>query len=534
MTSNMSIEEVRAVCLKSYAALCELLQEDGWFDSVHRELCDWLQGHIESDYAAGRITERNVTMPRGSLKTTIVTKYLPIWIAIQPPEKFGLSGSDTRTLLASNTHTNACKKLSDIRGVFDSHPLFKAAFPQLLPTRNCTWTDQAAEVSRVANWPESTFEACGLKTKKVGSHYNMIIEDDTVAPGGDDSRIDVTAPTVDEIEKGIGWHQAAYMLLVPKGLRIRIVVTTRWAEEDLVNYIRDNEAYGVFDYPAFDVHGNCVFSQFYTHDELDVIQKRIGPYMFSCLYLNKPLDASKRTFKKDWFHYIHRSEMPKHGYYTISVDPAISDKNTACETAITVIKHVADKDDYARSETWYLTDTVHGFMEPTKIAMTCLDFCQSLDAPVKRIIIESNAYQDSLKYTFRDEMRTRDMMIGISMIPSKKNKLMKIEALQPLFYRGQLIFIRGISNQIESQLTQFPNGKLVDLIDSLSMHLELYRGQKKRELYKPKKEVDEFEQAVQEIRKRHEEAFVYLQNSDTYDPFGEMDLAVEPTRIGVN
>jgi len=71
-----------------------------------------------------------------------------------------------------------------------------------------------------------------MKTKKTGTHYNVIIEDDTVAPDVEEMAAEVIMPSIEDIERGIGWHKQAYSLLVPKGFRVRIVVSTRWSDFD--------------------------------------------------------------------------------------------------------------------------------------------------------------------------------------------------------------------------------------------------------------------------------------------------------------
>ena len=212
---KVNLEEVRDACVNSYATFAQLMQDDGYFDPVHKTLCDWTQMHIErlekEMERTGRCKGRLAyIMPRGSLKSTIVTKHLSIWLTVRRYYKFG---DDTlRVMLAGNTHTNSKKKLSGIRGVYNTVELFKALFPDILPTSDCKWSDESACINRKSAFDESTYEIGSLNTKLTGRHYNVIIEDDTTAPDADEMMEDLTRPSTDTIQKAIGFHKAAIPL----------------------------------------------------------------------------------------------------------------------------------------------------------------------------------------------------------------------------------------------------------------------------------------------------------------------------------
>jgi len=480
--SKLNINQFKERCLASYADMCELLQDDGWFDPTHRRLCNFIQYHYEQ-YMAGKqdtALKIGVVMARGTLKTTIVTKYFPIWLAINDP--------NFRTLVASNTMNNARKKLRDIRGVFDSHELFRAMFPEFLHTSEA-WNNESACIPRTRDFPESTFEASGMKTKKTGTHYNLILEDDTVAPDESDTKIDITVPSRTTIEKGIGWHKGATALLVPKGVNIRIVVSTRWAEEDLIHHIRGVEHYKMFDVPALDGAGVPKFTNFYGVDKLADIRESIGDYMFSCLYLNAPLDASLRIFQSQWFTWIPQHQVPADGYLTIAIDPAISKHEDSCETSITMVQHSVHRN--GRAYQYWVHDEA-GHFSPFKTAELALNLCEANDnwKRLKVLMVENNAYQDALCSIIRDELIRRnnlrleagqeEMIVQTVGSPSSTHKDIRIQGMQPAFENGRILWVKGaVSEQTESQLTQYPTGRLRDRIDCFAMHRYLARGEQR-------------------------------------------------------
>ena len=495
MNENLQIkpEVLRSACKDYYSVFARTMQDSGWFDDVHEKLCDFIQYHILQAQETNDDVRICITMPRGSLKSTIVTKYLSAWLATRDP--------NTRILIATNSHTNACKKLEDIKGLYETHQIFRSLFPEVLPTKKQLWTAAAATLPRPMQFPEATFEGAGMGTKKTGSHYNVIFEDDTTAPDVSDMREDVTAPSQEDIERAIGWHRQANNLLVPKGLRVRIIVSTRWADYDLIQHVRENENYLFFDMPSLDEKGEANFTMFYSKEKLKDIESQIGPYMFSCLYLNRPMDSSKRKFQKEWFKLVKKNDLPPGGYWSIAVDPAISEKNEACETAITKVYHWMGED--KRPYMCWFKD-LHAHLNPLETATETLNVACDCLGKVS-ILIETVAYQQALKFILHDEMIRRGVNFDIIQINSRTSKNLRIEALVPYFANGRILFLEGgLTPQVESQLVQFPNGRLIDIVDSFSMHLKVYKGEKSAIQETKVESVDELsgEYILEQVRKK--------------------------------
>ena len=512
---------IKLACAKSYATFCHLMQGDEWFDPKHKELCDFIQAELERVFIGSASSSTKtvrilIVLARGSLKSTIVSKYLQVWLCL-PCEELPWKSENFRSLLAMNTHPNAREKMRGIRGLFDSNENFKALWPELLPNKNCKWSDEAACINRTKEFEEATFEGCGTKTRVTSRHFNAIFEDDTTAPeekGMTDS--DTLAPSIEEIDRAVGWHKRATALLVPKGPRIRIVVTTRWGDYDLVSYIKEHEDYKVFDMAAWDPKdgwsqddklrtGKPSMSIFYDTEQLKEIEVDVGPYMFQTLYLNNPIDASKRTFQDQWIHRVEPKDVPDdEGFFAIAIDPAIAQTKGACETAITRVKHII-KD--GRPLQYWMND-VHGHFLPLETATKALDLVEEAPEQTKYIIVEDIAYQAALKHILWDEMERRDIHVDIiSLKGSNKRgaKDARIEGMQPLFANRRIFLVKGLSPQTESQLKQFPHGKLVDIIDSFSMHRKLY---KRLKIYRPKPAAprvnpDSIEAVLASIKKRN-------------------------------
>lgn len=509
-----SIEELREAVLSRFSTFCMLMQDDGWFDPIHEQICDQIQEHLEHTGVLKALREGidvgtftadiGIVMPRGSLKSTIITKLFSVWLSLQDP--------NIRILIVGNTAPNAAKKLDDIRGLWDTNDLLRAMFPNLLPTRAQSWTGLAAELNRSKSFPEATYESAGTKTKVTGRHFNVTLQDDTVAPEKDEMQEEVVLPSRESLEQAIGWHKSSYPLLVPKGVRIRIVVSTRWADDDLIFHIRNKErGWFIVDIPATKdgtEDGEPNFTMFYSKQELQQIKENIGSYMFSCLYLNNPLPPGSRLFSAAHFQSYTDDQIPAEAGYYISIDPAISEKEKACETAI-----IGSFQFYSFL---FVHDIVHKRMNPFELISTALDLAERRMDRVKGIILETVAFQKSLVYFLLDEMRRREIYIPIIENPTRTAKDMRIAALQPLYENHQIFHRRGLDPILESQLAQYPHGKLIDVVDALASQLFVYRGLK----HKPKvaqslqSEEGSLWQALQGIRSKKEGCGLFARSYD--------------------
>ena len=107
-------------------------------------------------------------------------------------------------------------------------------------------------------------------------------------------------------------------------------------------------------------------------------------------------------------------------------------------------------------------------------------------------------------------MTRRRMTIPITRIPSPKGKKeMRIEAMQPRFADGKVFLVQGLSVEVESQLRQFPLGRLKDIIDSFSMHVKFRLQEQKLNL--PEYEHREDPNSIEAILK---EAHAIANSSD--------------------
>ena len=453
---------MRELGKQSLFFLCRGILGFGDLDKdIHEPVCKALQDYHNNPKVI-------ITLPRDWFKSSIGSIGYPIWRALDDP--------NSRGLIVQNSFSNACKKLQAIKQIFEKNSLFRALYPEILPDKNCRWSTDCLTVKRSAAHPEGTFEAAGTGTAVTSRHYNYIIEDDTVAPEKDAMKGLVQQPTQLEIEKAIGWHRVAMPLQLHPTKSQRVIIGTRWTEGDLIGWVSKNEpAYKKMEVCAETDAGDVVWDRF-DRDTLTQIEQALGPYMYSALYLNKPLAAINQIFHRDWILY-YSAMTKKEGarlIYCTSVDPAASDSEGSSDPDYNVVITTGVD---PKTGNVYVAKISRARMNPGELINAILDH-QAIFKPVV-VKIESVAYQRTINYWLR---RSRDKLGRRFYVEEVKHgrvsKVDRIRALQPYFADG-LIHIRPTMSELERELLSFPRGTHDDIIDALAMQIGFWNAETK-------------------------------------------------------
>jgi len=427
---------------------------------IHLPLCERLEAYEEN-------TRLEITLPRGWLKTTLCSQAYPMWRACRDP--------NVRILLVQNTSTNAVSKLSVIKNAFETNPVLRAIFPDVLPTPQNTWKSDSLCLNRSRSMSESTFEAAGVRTQVTSRHYDLIIEDDTVAPDFDDLGQENLCPTKDDISQAIGWHRLVPPLLINPSKSQNLVVGTRWFEKDLISWIHDHEDYFCFYERACredenglpDEHGKVTYQERFDEKTLLQLAKSMGPYMFSCLYLNKPLRSDDMIFRQEWFQYYET--LPRDLITYTTVDLGGDPEETMGEADYNVVM-TCGKD--LHKGRIYVIEYTREKCSPGELLDILFGHVRR-HHPVK-VGVETVAYQKSILYWMKEKKRAENLYFVIEPLRhTTRSKNMRIMGLQPVIASGTLLF-RTHHLPLISELLTFPLGVHDDLADTLAMQLELW------------------------------------------------------------
>lgn len=434
-----------------------------YFDpSIHLEPC-----HLLEDPKNTRLM---LVLPRGWLKTTLCSCSYPLWRAVKNP--------NVRYLLTQNTYTNAVSKLGRIKGIVEGNTLFRALWPEILPKAKDTWKSDALRLHRPRVFDEATFEAAGARTQVTSRHYNVIGEDDTVAPEHDDLGLAVVAPSQEEIEKAIGWHKLVPPLLDSPLTDQNLVVGTRWAERDLISWVEKNELFFKKYQRACregegrvaDAKAPAVYKGRFNDEVLGMIEATLGPYMFSALYMNQPMSGASMVFQSEWFDNAYYDTEPAGlvTYTTVDLagDPAETKSNPDYNVVLTTGKCL-------RTGIIYVLDAWRDKCNPGVVINQIFQHVERWH-PVK-VGIEAMAYQASMQYWVRERMKKQGQYFNVDGIHhGSRKKNVRIQGLQPLVAAGKMKFRVDMQDLITEMLA-FPLGANDDLADALAMQLEMWK-----------------------------------------------------------
>jgi len=457
-----TVEKLRDLGKKSFFFFARAIVGFGELDkNIHRPICKELENYEERPRLL-------IILPRDWFKSSLGSVAYPIWRAIKDP--------NIRVLITQNSFSNACKKLQAIKQIFEKNQLFRALYSDILPDKGCRWSSECLTIKRTSGHPEGTFEAAGTGTAVTSRHYDLIIEDDTVAPEKDALKGIIQQPTQLEIEKAIGWHRVAYPLQIHPTKSQRVVIGTRWAERDLLGWILENEKeYVVVDRKAIE-NGVAIWERF-DKEVLSQIEKSIGPYMFSSLYLNNPMSAINQVFKREWIQYydtVNKKEAARFVHCT-SVDPAASDSESSSDPDYNIVLTTAVD---PLSGNIYIRHYTRARMNPGELINAILEH-QAIYKPVV-VKIESIAYQRTINYWLKRMKEKLNRRFYVEEIKShgKTSKVDRIRALQPYFADG-VIYFKTHMSELERELLSFPRGAHDDILDALAMQIRFWNNETK-------------------------------------------------------
>lgn len=411
-----------------------------------------------------------VVMPRDHLKTSIATIADTLRRIVVNP--------NIRILLGNETATNASHFLRRIAAVFDRNARFRWLFPELVeePAQRTKWSENEILVPRTEDHPESTVEAIGVGGAVVSRHYDLIKLDDLVGKEASES---------DEImRKTRDWYDYCESLLHhPIDSEIH-VIGTRWTHNDLIRKIIDNEG-EYFDQvitSAILPDGSPLWPERFTLEVLARIRAKIGSWKFSCQYLNSPHDPEATSFQSSWIKYYRRQgdicigsdgatanvhQMRKY----ITVDPAISESDQACNSALVVsgVDHINRK---------WLLEIWAKRVQPMGLMDEIFKLSAAWEPEV--VGIEGVAFQKALKFWITQEMERRNRFINIQELKTDthQKKASRIRGLQPFFEGGEIYSLPKEASQgfrqFHDEYDAFPVGALVDVMDALGYAPQLW------------------------------------------------------------
>lgn len=383
-----------------------------------------------------------------------------------------INNQDIRILIANATLGNAQSFLREIKEHIERNETLRRYYPETTKwvEQSAKWTEKQIILPRKRVSKEPTIEATGVGGNLVSQHYDKIVLDDLVNRENVATRL--------QADKVIDYFKYCLSLLESDGEIL--VIGTRWSYFELYQYILDElqEDFDIFIRNCWIDKEKTIpyFPEKFTKEHLDKLRRIQGNYIFSCQYLNNPVDIEKAIFKKSTFKYYEKC--PKMLTVTTTIDPNFSDKKTADFGVILTLGQDIEGN-------LYILDIIRKQMNPyiliNRIIFTFYKWHPEI------IGVEANALQKTLQYFINEVLLNRGLSLPIRPIKvsTQVSKEMRILALQPLFEQGKIYLPLNHPElkYLEDELLKFPLAKTDDIVDALASQLQFtYKPSVPREL----------------------------------------------------
>lgn len=451
------LQKVRQRALNDFYFFAkEVLRYSRLWEPLHRPLCEFI---ADREHA-----HKIIEAARNFFKSTLASIAYPLWRACHNP--------NITILLASSSVGVSRANLLAIKAHLELNERFRELFPDVIPPdpSKARWGQEALTLNRTQNRTASTFEAMTLGQRVVGRKFDLIVEDDLLAPREDDYGHQGVEVDGLSIQKAINWHKASYALYSHPMTGEHLVIGTPWALRDHLWHVKTKEADQYVHYfkPARDEKGKPTFPHEMPLKRLKQLERSLGPWLFSSQYLLKPVAEADKVWRESDIVSYGAGEAPNIDKLDIvaAVDPAIKQGRTANFTAFAVV----GVDDLGYR--WVL-EAHQRKTDTTGIVDEMFDIAMRYGDQLLAFYVEDVAMQAMLEQIVRQDMRRRNYFFNVEPLPHPPGdkKVARIRGMHRYFRAGAVKMAED-QHQLAQQLLAFPDESFGDdLADALEMCL---------------------------------------------------------------
>jgi predicted phage terminase large subunit-like protein len=391
-----------------------------------------------------------VLAPRGHGKSTILTVAYTLFRVLNDP--------DLRLLICSNTMAQAQAFLREVRHHLQINP----KVPLAGYVQGCPWTDSEISLShRLRHAKEATVTALGVMGPVISKHYDLIILDDVV---------DEAAASKNMRQKLLTWYYKELLPTLEPDGELH-VLGTRYHPDDLYGRLIAS-GMPVLVEKAIHEEGGQERALWEEKFPLAKLQQRLaeaGPAIFNSQYQNDVVALRGRVFRPEW---IVSAESPPPVRKYQGVDLAIGQGDQHDYFAhVTVAEHGPGAYQVVGAYQARLS-----FDDQFQAVRALYAQHDRPEAPVERIGVEANAYQEAMI------QRLRGDALPVTSIVQTRDKITRALRMQGLFQTHRVSFPPRPDadlNRLIEQLLSFPEADHDDLVDALEIALSL-AGERKR------------------------------------------------------
>lgn len=399
---------------------------------------------------------------RGSGKSTIITTSYPIWSILGKQQK-------KFVLILCQTQTQAKQHMMNLRRELENNVLLKR---DLGPFNE--ESDEWGSSSLVFSNLGARITAASAEQSIRGLRHNQHRPDLII---GDDVEDLASTKTREGRNKTYQWLTGE---VIPTGDRnTRMVIVGNLLHEDsllmrIKEDIENERIDGIFkEYPL--VKGGEIFwpGKYQSMDEIESEKRRAGnEFAWQREYLLHIVPAEDQAIQREWIQYYDTipkktkidSRYTAHSEIRIGVDLAISQKDTADYTAMTIGWLLEGKNgDY----TIYILNTINKRLTFPETVETCKVLNESYKEDGgfhPTFVIEDVAYQRALPQQLKNEGIWRVTTTR----PGNQDKRTRLVLTAHMIKNGKVLFPRTGCEELINQIVHFGVEKHDDLADSFS------------------------------------------------------------------
>lgn len=375
---------------------------------------------------------------RGHGKSWFISKAYPLWLIYR-----NLQTVDV--LVVSFSEKQAVELLKMVSDEVMRNP----HFAHLRPKAQQKWTETYLEFRG-----GHKIRGVGFGTSVRGLHPTHIVVDDPLKDEGGMNP-----------EDQYNYYSGALSGTAVRNTQI-VVVGTPLDSGDLLEQLEINPIYKFRAYPAIK-DGAALFPTLYTLEELKKREEEIGSLAFAREYLLQRIDPKTQIFKDQYRTINELATFPDDCIVTRTIiDPAISEKEKACDSAIVTMSQDTKNHRWERETTLLKSDNPAQILDAViRIAERYKDF------PDYAVVIESEVFQKVLAFDLRVKLIEKDLNIRVVEVRHQGNqgKHQRICGMQAK-WEARAIHLLPSSPLIEQHRYYRPNlkGARIDAVDAES------------------------------------------------------------------
>lgn len=381
---------------------------------------------------------------RGHAKSTHMGVFIPMWLKIQETIQFHTM------VLVSKSEDSASKLLADLQAQLGYNQLYIRDFGKQMKAGS--WAE--GEFTTADN---RHFTAVGRGQSPRGLKHEGFRPDYIVVDDIDDDEM-VLNPK--RVNKAVEWVLTALFGTMEAGRGRFVLVGNRIAKTSILTHIADRPGTFHTKVNILDKKGNPSWKENYTPIEIQEMRDYIGERNFQKEYMNNPITEGA-VFMQKHLRYGKILDLKEYRSLICYTDPSFKNSNTADFKATMLVGKTPDGH-------FHLIKAYADQCSVSTMVAWHYDIMAFINGRVPVFYyMEANFMQDLMLDEFKIVGNTLGLHIPIRGDNRKKpDKFARIEALQPLFERGLILFNEKEKDApgmkvLEEQLLLFERGSRI-------------------------------------------------------------------------